>query len=154
MKINIDKVIINKKLKIFGYTLREWKKNFSYFSNDDIKFRITRDNILSKKKYDFVMRAIFKIKDFDYKNEEKKLFFSKADIIELKKSGHEIGLHSHSHPYLISKLNYKKQMLEYSKNKKILETISKNSKIRSMSHPCGSYNGNTIKILILDLNKL
>jgi peptidoglycan/xylan/chitin deacetylase (PgdA/CDA1 family) len=147
LKININKYIINKKLRIYGYTLNEWKKNFSYFSNDDIKFRITRDSILSKKKYDFIMRSLFKIKNFDFKNEEKKLFLSKSNIIELKKSGHEIGLHSHSHPFLISKLDYNKQMAEYSTNKKILEAISKNSKIRSMSHPCGSYDKNTLKIL-------
>ena len=113
----------------------------------DIKFRIIRDSILSKKKYDFIMRSLFKIKNFDFKNEEKKLFLSKSNIIELKKSGHEIGLHSHSHPFLISKLDYNKQMAEYSTNKKILEAISKNSKIRSMSHPCGSYDKNTLKIL-------
>ena len=147
LKKNIDKEIDNKKFKIYGYNLKEWKKNFSYFSKNDIKFRITRDNILTANRYDKVMKNLFKIKKFNFKKQEKKLFFSKSDILALKKSGHEIGLHSHSHPFLISKFNYRKQMKEYSTNKIILEKVLKNYKIKSMSHPCGSYNENTLEVL-------
>jgi len=147
LNINIDKKIQNKNYKIYGYNLKEWRRNFPYFSKNDIKFRIARDNILSSKKYDLIMKNLFKIKKFNFKKEEKNLFFSEENIIDLKKSGHEVGLHSHSHPFLISKFSFKKQMYEYSTNKNILEKILRNYKIKSMSHPCGSYNRNTLKVL-------
>ena len=38
-------------------------------------------------------------------------------------------------------------MKEYSTNKIILEKVLKNYKIKSMSHPCGSYNENTLEVL-------
>ena len=69
-----------------------------------------------------------------------------SDIKEINKKGHTIGLHSHSHPTKIDKLDYKLQYKEYSKSKKILEKILK-KKVWAMSHPCGNYNNNSLKIL-------
>ena len=68
------------------------------------------------------------------------------DVKKIDKKGHTIGLHSHSHPTTINNLNYKLQYDEYLKSKKILEKVLK-KKIWSMSHPCGNYNTNTLKIL-------
>lgn len=144
--LDIDKIIKQKKLKIFGYSIKEWKIKFPYFSDADIKFRITRDNILSTKKYDQIMEIFFKKKKFDKSKILNKLFFSKNDLKKLVKKGHMIGLHSHTHPSQISKLSKNKQLFEYKKNKSILEKIIKKNVI-SMSHPCGSYNKMTIKIL-------
>ena len=58
-------------------------------------------------------------------------------------------MHSHSHPTLLENLNYNDQKNEY---KKCLFTISKilnkpQNEINFMSHPCGSYNIDTLKIL-------
>ena len=47
----------------------------------------------------------------------------------------------------LKKLNFKKQYNEYKKNNFILKKLLKIKKIKSMSHPCGSYNSNTLKIL-------
>ena len=71
------------------------------------------------------------------------------NIKKLKRLGHVIGLHSHTHPYLLEKLNYNEQMKEYKKNKAFLSKILKcnDGDILSMSHPCNSYNKNTLKIL-------
>ena len=55
-------------------------------------------------------------------------------------------LHSHTHPYLLKNLSKFNQNQEYKKNKSILSKIS-NTKIFSMSHPCGSYNKDSIQIL-------
>ena len=144
--LDIDKIIRQKKLKIFGYTIKAWKIKFPYFSDSDIKFRIVRDNILSTKKYDQIMEIFFKKKKFVKSKILDKLFFSKKDLKNLVKKGHFIGLHSHTHPTLISKFSKNKQLFEYKKNKSILEKIIKKNVI-SMSHPCGSYNKMTIKIL-------
>ena len=78
----------------------------------------------------------------------KKLYINKTELRKLNRNHHLIGLHSHSHPTKIENLSYKIQMKEYKKNKKILsKKINDKNYIKSMSHPCGSYNGKTKKIL-------
>ena len=63
--------------------------------------------------------------------------------------GHLIGLHSHNHPTLFEKLNLNEQKNEY---EKCLTLISKildkpRNEIIYMSHPCGSYNNDTLNVL-------
>ena len=50
---------------------------------------------------------------------------------------------------LFKKLTYLKQLKEYKKNIEIFSKILKcpKEKFKSMSHPCGSFNANTLKIL-------
>ena len=68
-------------------------------------------------------------------------------MISLSKLGHEIGLHSNTHPTNMKSLNKTEQAIEYFQNKKKINQKIKKKKIISMSHPCGSYNLDTIKIL-------
>ena len=75
--------------------------------------------------------------------------FNKEDVINLSKLGHSIGLHSHSHPTSFKELNQEDQEKEYKKNLYILAKIlnKKEDEIKCMSHPCGSYNKYTLKVL-------
>ena len=123
-----------------------WKRNFKYYSLNDIKFRILRDDYLNENQYKKIMLKLFKKYNFNYKKMIKKIFLSKKNIKKLSSLGHTIGLHFHTHPTTLSKLSYKDQYAGYKKNKIILEKITK-KKIFSMSHPSGSYNANTLKIL-------
>ena len=65
---------------------------------------------------------------------------------KLKELGHNIGMHSSSHPTDISKLDQKQQNQEYKEN---FEFIQNNIgyKPNSMSHPCGIYTKETLQIL-------
>ena len=74
---------------------------------------------------------------------------SEKNLVHLKKKGHLIGLHSHTHPTKLEKLDFHEQFGEYSKNISVLSKILNCDKkeIKYMSHPCGSYNENTLKIL-------
>jgi peptidoglycan/xylan/chitin deacetylase (PgdA/CDA1 family) len=146
LKLNIDKAIKEKQLKIFGYPIKKWKEKFPYFSDNDIKFRIVRDSILSEKKYDLIMEKFLKKYKFKKKEVLSKIFFTKENVKKLHSYGHIIGLHSHSHPTMISNMSYKNQKIEYELNKKYLENITSHT-IKAMSHPCGSYNFNSLKIL-------
>lgn len=130
------------KLKIF-------KQKFPFYSTEDIKFRIIRDYFLKKNKYEETMFEMMNHYNFKYEDYYKKLFFEANDISNLNNLGHEIGLHSHSHPTLLEKLSYKKQKKEYEKCLFHLNKILKNRKneIISMSHPCGSYDYRTLEIL-------
>ena len=93
------------------------------------------------------MIEIMKEKNFHPKKFTRKLFLSKKDLANLNSLGHTIGLHSHSHPTRLENLSYEEQKNEYKKNSQILSEVLNVSDtfIKSMSHPCGSYNSDTLK---------
>ena len=123
--------------------------NFPFYSINDVKFRLVRNELLTKKKYDETMNLMFAEKKFEPKLHYKNLFFNKDDLVKLHSLGHLIGLHSHNHPLSIEKLSYNQQKEEYQKNLNLFSKILKikKSEIKYMSHPCGSYNNDTLKIL-------
>ena len=128
--------------------IQEKKIKFPFYSVDDIKFRLIRDFFLTKSQYEKVMFLLIKNKEINYKDILNELFFEKKDLINLDKLGHLVGLHSHSHPTKLEKLSYKKQKTEYEKCKSIISRIlnKSQSEIKFMSHPCGSYSQETLKI--------
>ncbi len=142
----IDKRKINSFLKKNEEEIKKWKVKFPFYSLDDIKFRFIRNKFLSRKNYKRIMLTMFNENNFDYKLECKNLFLSTNNVKKLSKLGHIIGLHSHNHPIMIEKKSSHIQKNEYKNNKKFLEKII-NKKIFSMSHPFGSYNEITLKIL-------
>ena len=92
--------------------IKEKKIEFPNYSIEDIKFRLVRDIYLTKTEYEKTMFEMFRKKNFNKKDISSKLFFKKDDLILLDNLGHTIGLHSHSHPTLIEKLNYEEQKKE------------------------------------------
>jgi len=129
--------------------IKNRKLKFPFYSIEDIKFRLVRNIFLTKSQYEITIFKMFEKKQFEYKNLYKSLFFEKDDLKMIDKLGHVVGLHSHNHPTLLEKLKYDEQKNEYSKNLSIISNIldkPKNS-ISSMSHPCGSYNQDTLDIL-------
>ena len=125
------------------------KNKFHFYSYEDIKFRLVRDFFLNKKEYENAMFLLIKEKQIDYKILFKNLFFNKRDLSKLNSLGHLIGLHSHNHPTLLENLSYDEQKNEYNKCLNIISEILNKPKheIKCMSHPCGSYNQDTLKIL-------
>ena len=125
------------------------KEKFPFYSIEDIKFRLVRDNFLNKSKYEEIMFLMIKEKNLNYKETYKKFFFQKNDLKKLDNLGHLVGLHSHNHPTLLEKFNYDEQKNEYEKCQSSISNILDKSKneIKYMSHPCGSYNNDTLEIL-------
>ncbi len=125
------------------------KQKFPFYSIEDIKFRIVRDLLLGQKDYKTIMLKMFKSKNFNYKNFLNKVFISEAELLKMKIKGHTFGLHSHSHPTRLVDLTYEQQKDEYAKNLTKLAKLIKVDKadIKTMSHPSGSYNNDTLKIL-------
>ncbi len=118
-----------------------------FYTYEDVKFRVIRDELLTPIAYKKIMFDLFNKYNFKYKKIIKKLFLNTKNIQHLYNSGHEIGLHSHTHPTLISNLSNKNQEKEYYLNNLRLKKILKSSSIISMSHPCGSYSKNTLNVL-------
>ena len=133
----------------YSNKIKKEKIKFPHYSIEDIKFRLVRNNFLTKNQYEETMFSMFKEKQFNYHDFSKKLFFQKNDLKTLSNLGHIIGLHSHNHPTLLEKLNYDEQKNEYKKCLSSLSNILDKSQneIKSMSHPCGSYNKETLNVL-------
>jgi peptidoglycan/xylan/chitin deacetylase (PgdA/CDA1 family) len=75
-----------------------------------------------------------------------RLWNTPPNINYLHNTGHIVGLHSHTHPTELKMMPYSEQLEEYEKNMSILTGIIGNE-IFTMSHPCNSYNADTLKIL-------
>ena len=129
--------------------IKSSKIKFPHYSLNDIKFRLVRDIFLNQYQYEKLMFQMIKDKKFNYKKIYPKLFFNKNDVKKLDNLGHLIGLHSHNQPPLLEKLSYTEQKYQYDKNINVLsEILSKPKKeIKYVSHPSGSYNEDTLKIL-------
>ena len=145
--------VLDKDLKSFfeknSIKIKETKIKFPHYSISDIKFRLVRDVFLTKVQYEDTMFSMFKEKQFNHNEYSKKLFFQKNDLQTLDNLGHIVGLHSHNHPTLLEKLSYDEQKNEYEKNLSLISSILDKPKneIKCMSHPCGSYNADTLEIL-------
>lgn len=137
-KLDINKIFTTNDLK---NEILRIKSKAPFYSLNDIKFRILRNNIISSKQYHLIMMHMFSEKNFKPSSVKNLLFLKKKNIIKLCKMGHLIGLHSHNHPYRIANLTIKKQKLEYLKNIREISKISnfKNTLYKSIAHPSGSY---------------
>ena len=71
-------------------------------------------------------------------------FLSKSDIVDLRKRGHIVGSHSHSHPDIFYNLKYDEMLSEWRTSKIILEDIL-SEEIISASVPGGDTDEKTIK---------
>ena len=141
-----SKEIIDGFLEKESKSIKDWKKKFKFYSNEDIQFRFIRDRFLSEKDYVKIMIKIFRKKNFKYKKLKNNLIMKPKDLRKLYALGHEIGLHSHSHPTFLKKLEYKRQLNEYTLNLKLLKKIGIKT-IRTVGHPNGSYGRKTLRIL-------
>ena len=130
-----------------SFSKLDYLAGYPFYSKSDKLFRYLRDNILNDGRYENLMEELINELNFDIKSISEKLWMTQNQILDLFKKGHQIGLHSFSHPTKISSLDYQTQNIEYSKNLMHLENIIGKNNINSMSHPCGSYNEDTIKVL-------
>lgn len=119
--------------------------HIKFFTLAEREHRFIRDKFLNNYEYNILIKKIFS-KKYDLSRIKKELFLNKEDLNYLIDNGHCIGLHSHSHPMNITKLNYKEQLLEYSKCQKELKLLT-NYQSKCMSHPNNYYNNNTLKVL-------
>jgi len=130
---------------LMNSSAKDYLSQYPFYTSNDKKYRFLRDIILKDKYFEIVL-GIMREKDYSITNRKDYLFMTIDNIKTLHKSGHSIGLHSHSHPTRIKNLNYKDQLVEYSQNYEFIYAITK-TKISSMSHPCGNYNNDTLKVL-------
>jgi len=123
-----------------GYLHAWW-----FYSPSDRWFRFSRDVILGRQDYQYLMGIMMSNQGFNIKETNDCLWMSEENVCEIYSFGHSVGLHSHSHPTTIHLLDESDQENEYKKNYDHLRKL--NIEVTSMSHPCGVYNRNTLRIL-------
>lgn len=128
------------------FDVKSYLKNYPFYTDNDRWFRYLRDVALGKEKYEEMMWLMMRKKEFEYQSTLKKLWMNETHLKTLKQDGHQIGLHSYSHPTTMHLLSKEVQIDEYKKNYAHLREVLSAAPV-SMSHPCGSYNTDTLQIL-------
>lgn len=119
----------------------------AFYTPEDRRFRYIRDEILGPQAYYSIMNSM--IESYGVHHQEdyaKGLWMLPKHLKTLKKEGHIIGLHSHSHPTRMEKLSYQEQYQEYCSNHKALKKLL-NKPCTVMSHPSNSYAASTLEVL-------
>ncbi|MDE5907428.1 MAG: polysaccharide deacetylase family protein [Lachnospiraceae bacterium] len=136
---------IDYKKSIENFDYNSYKKNSTFYTYNDKKFRYIRDVILKEESYNQIMHIMMERKGYDAHKVVNDLWISVDDVHKLYGEDHIIGLHSHTHPTMLSALSYDEQLNEFRKNKEIL--ASHNISVDTASYPCNDYNNDTLIIM-------
>jgi peptidoglycan/xylan/chitin deacetylase (PgdA/CDA1 family) len=124
----------------------DYLNDFPFYTPEDKQFRYIRDQILSKIEYHSIMRQMMSQRSFNSLTVADKVFMTHDDLKMLHSEGHEIGLHSHSHPTRMHTLSATEQQQEYERNLVFINSVT-GMRPTTMSHPCGNYGPETLEIL-------
>lgn len=125
---------------------REIYDGFPFYTENDKIFRFFRDKILGPSDYNLIMIDLMNQKMFDTSEIPTKVFMTVSQLEELNRKGHELGLHSDTHPTQIQSLSKEAQVREYMTNYDFLKNIT-GTGARIVAHPCGQYSETTLEIL-------
>lgn len=117
-----------------------------FYSTNDRLFRYIRDRLLAKDQYNSVMNRLMEQRSFVIQEAIPLLYLRPEHLLDLQSKGNIIGLHSHSHPLSMRDLTVADQRTEYTINAQFLtDTLGESP--RTVSHPMGSYNAQTLAVL-------
>lgn len=117
-----------------------------YYTEQDKRYKYLRNKVLSSEKFDTIMGELMQKKGYCFEDHKQDLWLSRDMVRKLVSQGHVLGLHTHTHPNDVKSLPYEGQKEEYLENKKCIESITGKNVIL-MSHPCNSYNNDTLTVL-------
>ncbi len=130
------------------YSRVDYLKDSPFYSESDKWFRFLRDRIINSEDYTSIMHELMSVAGFDPTSIVNHLWLSDEHLRNLVEDGHILGLHSYTHPTLMEKLPKERQAREFGENLAHLSTVlGVHAKITAMSHPCGSYNDDTLAVL-------
>ena len=126
--------------------IRQYKKIFQFYSDNDVKFRFIRDRAMTKSEFEEFMYPMIVDYGTSLAELSKNLWLSNEHLKYLTKRGHSVGLHSYSHPMILVNLSPEEQWEEYSKNYNHIKRVTTQSPT-AVSHPNNSYNEDTLEVL-------
>ena len=119
---------------------------FPFYSDADRRFRFVRDDVLDVKQYEDIMDVMIEEAGLRLEDLAINLWMDAACLRKLAKTENVIGLHSHTHPTRMGEMSPVEQEKEYRLNfDGIFSAVRR--KPTTMSHPCNSYDGKTLRIL-------
>lgn len=125
----------------------EYLVDYSFYTEGDRRFRFVRDRVLGPERYEALMDSMINSDpDYTIENAMQQLWMTDDDLRRLADEGHEIGLHSFSHPTRMADLPIESQAQQYRANSDHLDAVL-GRRPRSMSHPCNSYGPETLTLL-------
>jgi peptidoglycan/xylan/chitin deacetylase (PgdA/CDA1 family) len=119
---------------------------FPFYTRSDRIFRYLRDKVLGEEPYLAIMDGMVAGWMKTQPGLARHLWMDNEDLKKLRDEGHEIGLHSWSHPTALGQLPEARQYEEYARNREHLAAIL-GVNPRSMSHPCNSYSAGTLTLM-------
>lgn len=129
-----------------GFLPERYLEQFPFYTLGDRKFRYVRDKVLGPSAYFEIMDAMVARAGVDPVEAHELLWMKPGHICALKDQGHVVGLHSHTHPTVLSELTAEQQGREYGRNSEILADLLGERPVAA-SHPCNSYTAETLTIL-------
>lgn len=120
--------------------------NSPFYTASDRWFRYLRDRVLEEADYFLMIESMMDDAGFDRAEAIKNLWLRASQVQQLVSEGHVIGLHSHTHPTTMGLLSRKRQKSEYMQNADHIFRLT-GKRPSTVSHPCNSYNNDTIDIL-------
>lgn len=132
-----------------NFIIREkYLSDRSYLSEEDKMYRACRNFTLSTQDFYNIHLELMKYFEYDWYYYKQALNMNEDDVKKLIDAGHEIGLHSFSHPLNINSLSLEDHISEYEQNKSHLERAFDIS-VKSASYPCGLTNSSVADALDL-----
>ncbi|TKH33539.1 polysaccharide deacetylase [Paenibacillus polymyxa] len=129
-----------------GFVPNRYLSDFPFYTENDRTFRYLRDCVLKPDRFNKVMEQMLKDYNVELSSLKDLLWMNEKDVRMLNTKGHIVGLHTHTHPTSTASLSKIEQIQEYQTNMDELTRIIGN-KPYVMSHPCNSYNEDTIDVL-------
>ena len=117
-----------------------------FYTEEDRLFKYLRDRVMTEEEFHAVLQRMMREAGYEVEAYRDLLWLSRDEVRHLSDTGHVIGMHTHTHPNEIGKLPYEAQLREYGTCQKILREIT-GQPVVSMSHPCNSYSGDTLRVL-------
>jgi peptidoglycan/xylan/chitin deacetylase (PgdA/CDA1 family) len=117
-----------------------------FYTDDDRKFRFLRDDVLGADDYNVLMDQMIKASPTSLEELSRGIWMKDEDLVALAAAGNVVGLHSYTHPTVLSSLSAERQDFEYTKNINHLERVLGDLP-STVSHPCNSYDTGTLGLL-------
>jgi len=125
----------------------QYLTKFAFYTDGDRTFRFLRDRVLGRAPYNELMDQM--VHDWMSERDEdllELLWMDGGTWADLTRSGHVVGLHSHTHPTDIASMSVDEQRQEYVLNRDAIAAAT--GKLPTMvAHPVGSYSSETLEIL-------
>lgn len=128
---------------------REWKKhleNYEFYTDADRRFRFVRDKILPQAEFYAICSRMMDRAGFSREEVGARIWLTTDNLVALAEAGHEIGLHSTTHPTNLGSCSIAEQRREYDYNFNQLSTLL-GKRPDTAAYPSGSYDRNTIDIM-------